>query len=131
MKFKSILPLCLLLFVGCSESSVVPVSGSISFPERDVPEVCRLSFLPTESPEGVSIRPSGGEMSADGTYELVPFQGVKGLLPGTYKIRLNYFDLKRNGDPDREADWKETAFEAGELVIEAGSGPVTHDIEVR
>jgi hypothetical protein len=70
-------------------------------------------------------------MSADGTYELVPFQGVKGLLPGTYKIRLNYFDLKRNGDPDREADWKETAFEAGELVIEAGSGPVTHDIEVR
>ena len=131
MKFKSALSLCLLFLVGCTPSPVIPVSGKITFADRDVPEVCRLSFLPTESTEGVSIRPSGGEMSADGTYELAPFQGVKGLLPGTYKIRINYFDLKRNGDPDREGDWKETSFDAGELVIEAGSGPVTHDIEVK
>lgn len=116
---------------GCSRSPVVPVSGSLSFPDRDMPEVCRLTFVPTETDEGVAIRPGSATMDEDGNYSLAPFKGVEGLLPGTYSIRISYFDLKRNGDPSRDSDWKEHTFDAGELTVEAGSRGVVHDIEVR
>lgn len=70
-------------------------------------------------------------MDEDGVYHLAEYKGVEGLLPGTYSIRVNYFDLKKNGNPDVEGDWKEKTFEAGELVVEAGARRVEHDIEVR
>lgn len=134
MYAKALFPLLVSVTVivcGCSRSPVVPVSGTITFPDRDTPEVCRLSFVPTNTDEGVAIRPNGATMEADGTYHLTPHKGVEGLLPGEYSIRVSYFDLKRNGDPDREGDWKEQTYEAGELLIEDGSRAIVHDIEVK
>ena len=135
MSSKHPYALCLLAalvigFCGCSDSPVVPVTGTISFADRELPEVCRLTFVPTETDKEVSIRPSGGTMDDDGVYHLPPYKGVEGLMPGTYKIRLSYFDLKKNGNPDVDGDWKEQQFEAGELTIEEGSGAVVHDIAV-
>lgn len=121
---------CAILFAGCSRSPVVPVSGKLSFADRDIPEVCRLSFVPTDTTEGTAIRPSGATMDEEGTYHVTKFKGVEGLLPGTYSISVSYYDLKPNGNPDREGDWKETKFDAGELTIEAGSRAVKHDIMV-
>ena len=131
MVFKRLLFLLVLsaTLSGCSRSPVVPVSGKLSFAGRDVPEVCRLSFVP-KSADGV-IRPSGATMEADGTYRLAPFKGVEGLLPGTYAVRVSYFDLKKNGNPDREGDWIEHTFEGEDLTIEQGASAVTHDIEVK
>ena len=119
------------LVCGCSRSPVVPVHGTVTFANRDVPEVCRLSFIPTDTAEGATIRPNGATMEADGNYRLTPYKGVEGLLPGTYTIRMSYFDLKRNGDPNREGDWIEKQYDAGELVVEKGSRRVEHNIEVR
>ena len=129
--FFSLLAVFAVFVLGCSRSPVVPVSGTISFPDRDTPEVCRLSFVPADSDEGVAIRGNGATMDADGTYHLAPFKGVEGLLPGKYTITVSYFDLKRNGNPDREGDWKEHTFDAGELLVEEGSRAIQHDIEVR
>ena len=125
----SFLLLATAMLAGCSRSPVVPVSGTLTFTNRDVPEVCRLTFVPKDS-EG-TIRPGGATMEADGTYRLAPFKGVEGLLPGTYAVRVSYFDLKKNGNPDRESDWKEYSFEGEDLVVEAGSSAITHDIEVK
>jgi|GEM_PF-5930462 len=114
--------------VGCSGSPVVPVSGSVTFPNRDLPEVCRLTFVPKESKAG--IRPGSATTEDDGTYKVTPFKGVEGLLPGSYAVRLSYYDLKKNGNPDRDADWIEQTFEGEELIVEEGSRGVVHDIEV-
>ena len=114
--------------VGCSRSPVIPVSGKVVFADRELPEVCRLTFVPTGDAAGA--RSGGATMESDGTYRLSPFKGVEGLLPGTYKVRVSYFDLKKNGNPDRESDWRESTFEAEELVIEEGSKPISHDIDV-
>lgn len=121
---------CVTLLCGCSRSPVVPVHGAVTFASRDVPEVCRLSFVPTDTDEGVAIRPNGATMEANGKYRLTPYKGVEGLLPGRYSIRMSYFDLKRNGNPDREADWIEKTYDAGELVVEKGSRAIEHNIEV-
>ncbi len=125
-----IISVAVLTIAGCSGSPVIPVSGEISFTDRATPEVCRLTFVPTDSKSAGTIRPNGGEMQADGTYRLAPHQGVEGLLPGRYIVRVSYFDLKPNGNPDRESDWKEYTYEAEELVVEEDSKAITHDIEV-
>lgn len=134
--YASIAVVALIVMTGCSRSPVVPVSGKVIFPDREIPEVCRLTFVPSVVPEDVGggesgVRPGGATMEPDGTYRLSPFKGVEGLLPGTYKVRVSYFDLKKNGNPDREGDWRETSFEAEELVVEAGSRAVEHDITVK
>ena len=134
MMVRFCLPYCLFAFIlsaaaGCSDSPVVPVSGSVSFANQAAPEVCRLTFVPKETKDG--IRPGSATMSADGTYRVSPYKGVEGLLPGVYAVRLSYFDLKKNGDRGRDADWIEKTFEGEELVVEAGSRGVTHDIEVQ
>ena len=116
---------------GCSGSGVVPVTGKVVFGNREIPAVCRLTFVPVEdgSTEG-GIRPNGATMQADGTYRMTPYQGVEGLVPGRYTVRVSYFDLKPGGDPQRENDWIEHKFEADELVIEAGSRAVEYDVQV-
>jgi hypothetical protein len=121
-----------LALTGCGGGSdVVPVSGQVVFHSRDLPQVARLTFVPVEgSSSGGAIRPSGAKMEPDGTYRVTPYQGVEGLLPGTYKVRVSYYDLKPGGNPDREADWAEYTHEAGELVVEPGSGAIEHDVEV-
>jgi hypothetical protein len=124
----------LLAFVslyGCGGSPVVPVTGKVVFQSREQPAVCRLSFLPVGDAEGGgTLRPSGATMQPDGTYRMNPYQGVEGLLPGRYAVRVSYFDLKPGGNPDREGDWIEHTYDAAELVVPPGSSAVEHDVEV-
>jgi hypothetical protein len=115
---------------GCDSSPVVPVSGKVVFLSRDQPKVCRLTFLPVEDATTGSVRAGGAEMKPDGTYEVTPYQEVHGLLPGRYKVNVAYYDLKPGGNPDIEGDWIRQEHQAGELVIEPGSGAVEHIVEV-
>ena len=129
LRFFVAVVLCIALVgFGCSRSPVVPVSGKVIFTNREQPEVCRITFVPAETSEGV--RGGGAEMDADGSYKVSPFKGVEGLLPGKYIVRVSYFDLKKNGNPDRDSDWRERTFEAESLVVEEGSNSVQHDIEI-
>ena len=122
----------ILAVAGCGGGSdVVPVTGQVVFHSRDLPQVARLTFVPVEGTSGGgAIRPSGAKMEPDGTYRVKPYQGVEGLLPGTYEVRVSYYDLRPGGDRNREADWTEYTHEAGELVVEPGSGAIEHDVEV-
>ena len=73
----------------------------------------------------------GGEMHADGTYTITPFKGVSGLFPGTYVVRIAFYDLRPGGNPDSDAGFIERQYVVPEkLVIESGSRPVTYDVEV-
>jgi hypothetical protein len=115
---------------GCNSSPVVPVSGKIVFLSREQPKVCRLSFVPIEDATTGSVRGSGAVMESDGTYEATEYQGVNGLLPGRYKVNVEYYDLKPGGNPDVEGDWVRQEHQAGELVVEPGSGAIEHVVEV-
>ncbi len=116
---------------GCGGSGVVPVRGKVVFQGRELPEVCRLTFVPLDdSTAGGTIRPNGATMEPNGAYRMTPYQGVEGLIPGRYAVRVSYFDLKPGGNPDREADWIEHKFEADELLIESGSRAIEYNVEV-
>lgn len=118
-------------FAGCgSKSPVIPVTGKVTFTNRDPPEVCRLNFLPLDSAEGIKVRPNGAEMQADGSYIMTKHLGVEGLLPGRYAVRVSYYDLKKGGNPERDGDWKEHTFDAEEITVDPNAKSLTHDVEV-
>lgn len=131
LRWRGMLCLGCMLLMGCgSRSPVVPVTGTVTFADRETPEVCRLDFLPLDAAEGVKLRPNGATLQADGTYKMTPHLGVEGLLPGRYAVRVSFYDLKRGGNPDREGDWREYTYDAGEVTVDPDAGSVVHDITV-
>jgi hypothetical protein len=120
----------LLLLAGCSEKGpkTVPVYGTVTFVGRDAPKTCRLFFKPIKV-EGLT-RPAAAERSSNGSYAAKSFSTSRGLLPGTYKIEVFYYDLVPGKNPELETSWAETNFSAGELVVDANSSGVEKNIEV-
>jgi hypothetical protein len=106
----------------------VPVYGKVSMVGRDLPKVVRVFFQPTAS-EGV-VRPSVAQVDADGSYTVKAFKDSEGLLPGSYRIQVSYFDLKPGGNPNSEQGWLERKHDAGELVVPEDADEVEHNIEV-
>jgi hypothetical protein len=104
------------------------VYGTLTFIGREQPKFCRLYFKPIEA-ETIT-RPSFTTPEPDGSYEVKSFRQSKGLLPGRYKVEVSYFDLKPGADPNVETSYLESVFDAGELVVEAESDGIEHNIEV-
>ncbi len=117
-------------FGGCSGGgpATVPVYGTLTFTGREQPKFCRLYFKPIEA-ETIT-RPSFTTPEPDGAYEVKSFRQSKGLLPGRYKIEVSYFDLKPGANPNVETSYQESVFDAGELVVDADSDGIEHNIEV-
>ncbi len=117
---------------GCGNNSgLVPVSGKVVFESRDLPKVCRLTFLPVGGQPAGQVRPGSATMESDGDYTLTEFRGIKGLYPGEYKVTVAYYDLKPGGNKDVEADWKEVIYDLPEkLVVDADAGRVDFDVVV-
>jgi hypothetical protein len=134
MIYVTRLLLCLIALVsivvaGCSDGpKTIPVYGNVTFAGREVPKVCNLFFQPLEV-EGIS-RPSTTKCEPDGSYAVKAFEHSKGLIPGTYRVRLFYYDLKPGANPALETSWRQSTFDAGEVVVDANSSGVEHNIEV-
>jgi hypothetical protein len=120
----------LLLIAGCSDGGLhtVPVYGQVTIAGRGFPKVCRIFFLPVTS-EGPK-RPSMAETTEDGKYAVKSFKDSEGLLPGSYKVNLTYYDLKPGADPALDGSWIIQDYDAGELAVDADSDGIEHNITV-
>jgi hypothetical protein len=116
--------------VGCSGEAVetVPVYGKVSFSAREAPKICRLFFQPVQTAS--VTRPSSATTEADGTYEAKAFRDSDGLVPGTYKVQVSYYDLRPGANPNLETSYVESVYDAGELVVADDADEVEHNIEV-
>jgi hypothetical protein len=121
----------LIVAAGCGEGPIktVPVYGTVTFADREAPSKCDLVFQPlkVDGPK----RPSYTERQADGRYQVKAFQNSKGLIPGTYHVQLVFHDLKAGADPKKDGSWNITNYDGGDVNVEASSGGVEHNIEVR
>ena len=129
--FESILTgLALLLIAGCSGGGpgTIPVSGVVTVEGREFPQVCRVFFLPVaaEGPKRSAVAQTG----EDGSYSVKAFRDSEGLLPGTYKVNVQYLDLKPGANPERDSSWITHEHSAGELVVDADSDDIEHNIAV-
>jgi hypothetical protein len=120
----------LVIVTGCSESGpkTIPVYGTVTFVGRDPPKTCQIYFTPIKT-EGL-IRPTVAERQSNGSYAAKSFSTSRGILPGTYRVLVTYYELKPGKDPNRESNWDELKFDDGELVVDANSSGIKHDIEV-
>ena len=116
---------------GCGEGPIktVPVYGTVSFADRDAPPTCDILFQPlkVDGPK----RPSYADRQADGHYQVKAFKNSRGLIPGTYHVMLVFHDLKPGKDPTKESSWNLTNYDGGDVNVEASSGGVEYNIEVR
>lgn len=117
-------------FIGCSGGGLetIPVYGKVTFANREPPQVCRLFFQPVQT-ESIS-RPSSATVQPDGSYEAKAFRQSDGLVPGTYKVQVSYYDLKPGANANLETSYVESVYEADELVVDPDARSVEHNIEV-
>src|SRR3954469_64493 len=121
----------LVFVVGCSEGPIktVPVSGTVTFVDREAPPICDLIFQPLKI-DG-PLRPSFADRQPDGSYRVKAFKTSRGLIPGTYHVQLVFHDLKPQADPKLESSWKLTNYDGGEVKVDADSRGVEYNIDVR
>jgi len=119
------------VIAGCGEGPLktVPVSGLISFADRQPPPQCDVIFQPIKV-DG-PLRPSFADRQPDGTYQVKAFKKSKGLIPGTYRVLVVCHDLKPGANPKLETSWILTNHDGGEVNVDAKSGGVEHNIEIK
>jgi len=119
------------VLAGCGEGPIktVPVTGSVSFSDRQPPTRCELVFQPIKV-EG-PLRPSFTEAQPDGSYQVKAFKSSRGLIPGTYRVQVVCKDLKPGANIALESSWTTTNYDGGEVNVEAKSGGIEHNIEVK
>jgi len=120
----------LMFFAGCSEAlETVPVYGTVTIEGRERPKVCRLFFHPVQV-SGGPTRPSVAQLDERGSYTARAFKDSDGLIPGTYRVNVTYYDLRPGGDPSFETSWIQHNYNAGDLVVDRQAGEVEHNIRV-
>ena len=113
--------LCLLL-LGCTTKGpdIVPVHGTVTFNGGPCPNSGMVLFAPISAAEGMSLRPGSGNFDTDGKFQVTSFERGDGLIPGTYRVRVECWE-KLPGDFDPGVSHVPEGFDLGELVIEAGT----------
>jgi hypothetical protein len=82
---RSCWPCLLLVFLaGCgTNNAVYPVRGKITFEGKPLPGGGSISFVPLDNQEG---KTAGGEIAADGTYQLSTYSDGDGSMPGEFRV---------------------------------------------
>ncbi len=78
---------------GCGDSSLAPVSGTITYEGKPVP---KLDVVFSPQPVGDNFSPgpySKGLTDADGKFSLVTRHKKPGALVGAHKLALSYTDI--------------------------------------
>ena len=116
-----------LLVAGCGGPTLetVPVTGRITYGGGDWPKPGTIDFTPVKAAEGRKLHPGYGKFDTGGSFS-VKTADKKGLVPGTYAIRVECYEVEPSMDkpgqeksyvPDKYRNPKTSGLE---LVIEPG-----------
>ncbi len=91
---RGLTALLLVTLVGCTDNSHFPVSGHITMDASPLPQAT-VSFVPTPDAGTAAV----GRTDDNGNYTIQESSDLKGLEPGTYRVRITTYD---EGDLDAE-----------------------------
>lgn len=78
---------------GCGDSSISPVSGTVTFDGKPVPNL-RLVFSPEPIGDNYAVGPfSTGKTDADGRFTLETRHGDQGAFVGMHKVSFEFTDV--------------------------------------
>src|SRR5690349_816330 len=97
----------LLLAVGCEDSRMVPVSGTVRYKGEPLPNAY-VAFWPEEK----GVRAATGSTDANGHYQLTTFKRYDGAFIGEYRIMIRAEEVPEG--PPKAAD--DITFKRGKLL---------------
>jgi hypothetical protein len=90
--------------LGCGASGnvkVYPVKGRVNFEGQPMKGGGSIAFVPTGGQSGAG---AGGEIKADGTYELMTYKPADGSMPGDFRVVVTQVTVKEpEASPDGSA----------------------------
>jgi hypothetical protein len=96
------LPVALLAVAGCGSAKVYPVSGRVNFNGKPMAGTGSITFIPVVQKEGAPM--AGGEVLANGTYQLTTVKANDGALAGEYRVAITQVtSVEPQPVPDGEA----------------------------
>lgn len=111
-----------LIASGCSRDlpELVPVSGRVQFAGESPPATGVIHFLPLERSGNLPRKPGMGSFGMDGRFEVQSFNGVKGLVPGRYRVKIECFSHPPAASPGgyEKASYVPADYQPPELIIE-------------
>lgn len=111
-----------LIAFGCGRDlpELVPVSGRVQFAGGPPPATGVIHFLPLERSGNLTRRPGMGSFGTDGRFEVESFNGVKGLVPGRYRVRIECLSHQPAPAPGEyeKASYVPSDYQPPELIIE-------------
>lgn len=116
------------MFSGCGRDvpDLVPVSGRVQFDGGPPPAAGVIHFLPLESSSNSPRRPAMGNFDTDGYFQVVSFNGTKGLVPGKYRVRIECFAHQPSPAPGEyeKANLVPADYQPPELIVDAEEGSI-------
>jgi len=92
--------LLLALVVGCGDAMrPVPVSGRVTLDGGAWPRRGMLFFTPIEPAEGYPRRPATADFAEDGAFRATSFEKFDGLLPGSYSVNIECWEVPPSMGP--------------------------------
>ncbi len=119
--------------LGCSNSdrpTTVRVSGTITFNGSPPPAAGTIYFNQTNVAAGSAGRPGSGTFDESGKYEAGSFEENDGLMPGTYRVRIECLSQSSGYIDDPTESYVPKDFQARDLVVNAEKRSVVFDIDV-
>jgi len=140
-KIGILLPtLCSLIIAGCGRAGpeIVPTRGKVTLDGGAWPKPGVIYFTPLKPAEGFPRRPGTGHFDTDGTFTVTTLDPGDGLIPGTYRIAVECWEVWPEEKPPGKSyvaePYTSPARSGLELTVEPGTrGPVEvkHDIPGR
>jgi len=124
----------LLAGCGADHPETVPVRGRVTLGGGDWPTRGRLYFTVVEPAEGFPRRPGRADFDTDGYFEARTWEPGDGLMPGTYKVAVECWEIPptmetggRGPVPER---YRRASSSDWQLVIKPGSAAQVVEFDV-
>lgn len=115
---------------GSDRPKTIAVSGVVTVNGASPEQPGALFFAPLEVVEGYPRRGGRALFETDGNFEATSFEPGDGLVPGTYRVRIESWIVPPSmGKPGKSYIPK--GFEAPELVVPADAKSVEYDLDVK
>ena len=94
------------------------------------PEIGTVYFVPIEVAPGLPRRPAHANFSKDGEFSVTSFDEGDGLIPGTYRVRIECWKEKPKDDGTPGVSWVKSGFQVPDLVVASGSDTIEREYDV-
>lgn len=142
-----LLPLCFLALLlavpGCGPArpATVPVAGTLTYGGGPFPKGGTLHFNHVKAAPGFHLRPASADFGPDGKFTSSAWEGTAGLVPGTYTMRIECWEVPPSMESGGRAakSYMPPSMPGGmimengkprELVVEPHAEPIKLDMDI-